>query len=149
MNTAAPSRRLAMAARAPLGAVAKVVIGLEALLSVGALGGGALLFLYSDGSGFGMPLSMLDHAGFKSFLLPGLILFVVNGLFPLVSAVATLRRLPWAAHSTIAVGALLVGWIMVQVALLRAFYVPLHGMYLLLGLGIAALGLALHRERRP
>ncbi len=124
----------------------KVVIGLEILLAVGALAGGATLFWLPDGSGFGMPLSMLEHTGFKSFRMPGLLLFVVNGVFPLVSALAILRRYSWAASSAIAVGVLLVGWITVQVTLLRYFYVPLHGFYLLLGMMIATLGLVLYRS---
>jgi hypothetical protein len=33
----------------------------------------------------------------------------------------------------VVVGALLVGWIIVQVVLLRSFFWPLHGGYLLLG----------------
>lgn len=150
MTSTEPLRHLAWPPRAPLATGAKAVIGLEVVLALGALVGGALLFFFPDGSGLGMPLSMLEHAGFKSFRIPGLMLFVVNGLFPLVSAIATLRRLPWAALSVIAAGVLLVGWITVQVALLRAFYAPLHGTYLLLGLVIAALGLALRRsERQP
>jgi hypothetical protein len=142
-----PSPQLALPPRgAPLRTVAKAVIGLEVILAVGALAGGAMLFFSPDGSALGMPLSLLEHAGFKSFRIPGLVLFLVNGLFPLVSAIATLRRLPWAARSVMAVGVLLVGWITVQVALLRSFHAPLHGTYLLLGLVIAALGLALHRS---
>jgi hypothetical protein len=144
-----PSRQFALPPRgAPLATAAKVVIGLEVILAVGALAGGAMLFFYPDGSALGMPLSLLEHAGFKSFRIPGLVLFFVNGVFPLVSAIATLRRLPWAARSVMAVGVLLVGWITVQVALLRSFHAPLHGTYLLLGLVIAALGLALHRSTR-
>jgi len=145
MTSAPPLRNLARPPRAPLATGAKAVIGLEVILAVGALVGGALLFFFPDGSGLGMPLSMLEHAGFRSFRIPGLTLFVVNGLFPLVSASATLRRLPWAALSVIAAGILLVGWITVQVVLLRGFYAPLHGTYLLLGLVIAALGFSLHR----
>jgi len=148
MTPAEPPRRPALSPRGSLPTVAKVAIGLEVLLAVGALVGGAILFFSPDGSAFGMPLWLLEHAGFESFRIPGLILFVVNGLFPLVSAVATLRRLPWAPTSVIAVGVLLVGWIIVQVALLRSFYLPLHGAYLLLGLVIAALGLARHRSQR-
>lgn len=151
MTFAEPSRQPTSSPRAaPLATVRKFVIGLEVLLAVGALAGGAILFFSPDGSAFGMPLALLEHSGFTSFLIPGLVLFVVNGLFPLASAIATLRRLPWAAHSVMAVGVLLVGWITVQVALLRSFYAPLHGTYLMLGLVIAALGLVLHRsERRP
>jgi hypothetical protein len=134
--------------RAPVVAAAKVVIALEVLLSVGALVGGAMMFFVPDGSAFGMPLSMLEHTGFHSFRFPGLILFVVNGVFPLVSAMATLRARPWAPLSVIVVGALLVGWILVQVALLRSFFWPLHGAYLVLGVVIAALGVAQQRATR-
>jgi hypothetical protein len=132
----------------PLSTVAKVAIALEALLAIGALAGGAMLFLQPDGSAFGLPVSILEHSGFESFRIPGFILFVVNGLFPLVSAMATLRRLPWASRSVMAVGVLLAGWIGVEVALLRSFDVPLHGTYLLLGVVIAALGLVLRQRER-
>ena len=141
--------RPSIARGAACGTVEKVAVALELLLAVGALTGGAILFFSSDGSAFGMPLSMLEHSGFTTFLVPGLILFVVNGLLPLLSALATLRRLPWASHGVVAVGVLRVGWITVQVALLRSFH-ALHGVYLLLGLVIANLGLAMHHaERQP
>jgi hypothetical protein len=120
----------------------------EVLLSVGALAGGAMLFLVPDGSALGMPLSMLEHTGFRSCRFPGLILFVVNGVFPLVSAMAMLRGRPWAPQTVMVIGALLVGWIVVQVALLRSFFWPLHGAYLLLGVVLAALGVAQHRATR-
>ena len=147
MTFAEPSRQPALFPRAArLATVSKVVVALEVFLAVGALAGGAILFFSPDGSAFGMPLSLLEHSGFTTFRIPGLVLFVVNGLFPLLSAIATLRRLPWAAQSVMAVGVLLVGWITVQVALLRSFSAPLHGLYLLLGLVIAALGLSMHRS---
>jgi hypothetical protein len=69
-------------------------------------------------------------------------------LFPLISAMATLRRLTWAPRSVMLVGALLVGWIVVQVALLRSIFWPLHGAYLVLGLVLAALGCAQQRAMR-
>jgi hypothetical protein len=103
-------------------------------------GGGAALFFSPDGSALGLPLALLEHAGFESFRLPGLILFAVNGILPLASALGVRRRRWWAPASVMAVGILLVGWIAIQVALLRSFDAPLHGGYLLLGLIIAGLG---------
>ncbi len=122
----------------------RIIIGLEVFLSLGALVGGAMLMLLPDGSGFGMPLSMLEHSGFSDFRTPGLILAIVNGVWPLVSAFAVQRRLPWATVSVVMTGVVLTGWIAVQVVLLRGFSV-LHGVYLLLGLAIAALGVALQK----
>jgi hypothetical protein len=127
--------------------VANVVVGLEVLLAIGALAGGAALFFSPDGTALGLPLALLEHAGFESFRLPGLILFAVNGLLPLVSALGVLRRRRWAPAGVMAVGILLVGWIAIQVALLRSFDAPLHGGYLLLGLVIAGLGYSLHHHK--
>jgi hypothetical protein len=129
----------------PLVSIAKAIIALELLLSVGALVGGAMMFLVPDGSAFGMPLSMLAHSGFDSFRFPGLILIVVNGVLPLISAVAMARGLTWAPRSVMIVGVVLVGWIVVQVALLRSFFWPLHGTYVVLGVVLVALGLARQR----
>ena len=125
---------------------ATVVIGLEVLLSVGALVGGAMLFFSPDGAAFGMPLSLLAHTGFESFRVPGLILFVVNGVLPLVSALATWRGRAWAASSVMLVGIALVGWILIQVVLLRSFFWPLHGGYLVLGAVLFSLGVAQRRR---
>jgi hypothetical protein len=135
------------AMKPPLSNSAKVLVGLELFLAIGALGGGAALFLSPDGSALGLPLSLLERAGFEDFLIPGLILFVVNGLLPLVSALGMLRRRPWGPASAMVVGLVLVGWIAAQVALIRSFSAPLHGGYLLLGVAIGRLGFTLHHPR--
>ena len=67
------------------------------------------------------PLSMLEHSPFSSYVIPGLILFLVVGLGNLVAATLEARRI---AHSELAVsiaGAVLTGWIAVQLALIRTF----------------------------
>jgi hypothetical protein len=133
-----------MAMKPPLATTAKALVGLELFLAVGALGGGAALLLSPDGSALGLPLSLLGRAGFEDFRIPGLILLVVNGLLPLVSALGLLRRRPWGPASAMVVGLLLVGWIAVEVVLLRSFSAPLPGGYLLLGVAIARLGFTLH-----
>ena len=131
----------------PLARTAKVVVCLELLLAAGAVAGGSMLLFSPDGSVLHLPLSLLEHAGFESFRIPGLVLFVVNGLLPIVSALGLLRRRWWAPASAMAVGTLLVGWIAVQVALIRSFHAPLHGTYLLLGIVIAGLGYSLHHPK--
>jgi hypothetical protein len=134
---------MTMAMKPPLANSAKVLVGLELFLAVGALGGGAALLLSPDGSALGLPLSLLERAGFENFRIPGVILFVVNGLLPLVSALGLVRRRPWGPASAMLVGLVLVAWIAAQVALIRSFSAPLHGGYLLLGVAIARLGFTL------
>jgi hypothetical protein len=134
---------MTMALKPPLENTAKVLVGLQLFLAVGALGGGAALFFSPDGSALRLPLSLLERAGFEDFRVPGLILFVVNGLLPLVSALGLLRRRPWGPASAMVVGLVLVGWIAAQVVLIRSFSAPLHGGYLLLGVAIGRLGFTL------
>ncbi len=129
-----------------LSATAKITVGLEIVLASGALVCGTMLFLSPDGTSMRMPTSLLRYSGFTSFRVPGAILFVVNGLFPLISAAAVLRRNALAPATVVAVGVLLSGWIGVQVLLLRAFSAPLHGSYFVLGLVLVLLGAILRRQ---
>jgi hypothetical protein len=125
-----------------------VLVLLEVLLSVGALGGGAVLILDPTGGILTMPVTMLEHSPFTTFLVPGVVLLLANGVFPLVVAVAALRRAAWVWLGHVAVGAVLVGWICIQVAMIRAV-ASLHLIYFALGVVILALGLSRLRHAGP
>jgi membrane protein YdbS with pleckstrin-like domain len=71
-----------------------------------------------DGSSFGMPLSMLRHTPFTDFLLPGIILFVANGLCSLAVLAALLFKHKYYPWLVIAQGAVLMGWIVIQVGMI-------------------------------
>jgi len=75
--------------------VSWLLIALEAGLSIGALFGGLTMILAPDGSLLGMPVSMLHSSPFQDFLIPGLILFVVLGLFPAFLAGALFLKMRW------------------------------------------------------
>jgi hypothetical protein len=60
----------------------KALYILIVLLVLGAIGGGGLLILSPSGELIGMPLSLLDHSPFTSFLIPGIVLFTFLGLSP-------------------------------------------------------------------
>jgi len=56
---------------------------LLAFLALSAIGGGAALIISPSGKLLGgLPLSILKNSPFTDFLIPGIILFVVLGLFP-------------------------------------------------------------------
>lgn len=82
----------------------------------GLYGGGALA-LYPDGSALRMPLELLAGSPFDTYLVPGLILFLVLGLFPLVVFYGLVRRTAWARTGALLVGLGLVIWITVEIAL--------------------------------
>lgn len=116
------------------------LIALELFLALGALFGGGGMLLSPDGSAMGLPPDMLDGSGFDSFLVPGMLLLLANGVLPVAVAIAELRRESWARYGHVAVGAVLTGWIAIQ-GVLIGFGHWLQIGYLVMGLIILALGL--------
>lgn len=64
-------------------------------LSLNALGGGAALLLAPDGSLLQISTAWIEQLPFHDFFLPGLILFTVNGLFPLFTLFGLIIRPRW------------------------------------------------------
>jgi CHASE2 domain-containing sensor protein len=121
----------------PLSRVAKAAVALEMLLSIGALGGGLVLVIAPRGEIMPLPLSALAGSPFDTYLVPGLILFGVLGLGPLVAA-----RLAWVRHPLAPTAALVVGvglliWVAVEVAIIGySNEPPLQAIYGILGVAI-------------
>jgi hypothetical protein len=110
------------------------------------IGGGVALLVDPAGGLIGMPVSMLAHSPFDDFLLPGLILLLVLGVVPLCVSWGLWRRRPWAWHGSVFVGASLIIWISVQVAMVGyRGDPPLQAIYG--GVGVAILALCLDRLR--
>lgn len=112
---------------------------LQIFIAVGAIGGGWGLISAPDGSNLGMPLSMLETTPFPDFLIPGWILLTVVGLGTLAAGILTLSRLWRYPEAAVIMGCVLMGWIIIQVALIRAVH-WLHPTYLILGALEAWLG---------
>jgi hypothetical protein len=72
-----------------------ILIFLLGFLGLGALGGGGVLILSPSGEMIGMPLKMIQSSPFSSFLIPGIILFVVLGLMPILIIYALIRKPKW------------------------------------------------------
>jgi hypothetical protein len=124
--------------RGPLSRVAKVALALELILSIGAVAGGLMLMLAPRGEIIPLPLSALAGSPFDTYFVPGLILFGVLGLGPLVAARLVWLRHPLAPAAEFVVGAALVTWVGVEVAIIGySDEPPLQAIYL--GLGVAIL----------
>ena len=66
---------------------------LLAFLGLSAIGGGGALIISPSGKLLGgLPLSILVRSPFNDFLIPGIILFVVLGLFPGLLVLALLKK---------------------------------------------------------
>jgi hypothetical protein len=123
--------------REPVSRVAKGALALEVLLSIGALGGGLILMLAPRGEILPLPLSALADSPFDTYFVPGLILFGVLGLGPLIAAGLAWLRHPLAPVAAFIVGAGLLIWVAVEVAIIGySNEPPLQAIYGILGVAI-------------
>jgi hypothetical protein len=128
---------------------AKAAIALEVVLSLGALGGGGALMLGSRGEIIPLPVAVLSGSPFDTFFVPGLILFGVLGLGPLVAAFLAWLRHPLAPLAAGVVGAALLIWLAVEIAIVG--YTndpPLQPFYLLFGAAIIVVATGWLASRR-
>ena len=124
----------------PLSQLAKAALVLEILLSIGALGGGLVLMIAPRGEIMPLPLSALASSPFDTYFVPGLILFAVVGLGPLVAARLTWLRHPLAPAAAFVVGGGLLIWVGVEVAIIGySNEPPLQAIYAALGVAIVFL----------
>jgi hypothetical protein len=98
-----------------------------------------------DGSGLGMSPEILQNTPFSNFLIPGLFLFVVNGLLNLLAAILSFIRNKFGSYLGLVLGIMLVLWIIIQVWLisLESFMQPL---FFLIGLGEIVISILIIRE---
>jgi hypothetical protein len=136
----------------PVSRVAKAAVILEILLSIGALGGGLVLMIAPRGEIMPLPLSALAGSPFDTYFVPGLILFGVLGLGPLVAARLAWLRHPLAPAAAFVVGVALLIWVAVEVAIIGySNEPPLQAIYGILGIAIVlvAFGWLLSVGLRP
>ncbi|WP_159466987.1 hypothetical protein [Dyadobacter sp. 3J3] len=131
-----------------------ILIFLLGFLGAGALFGGAVLIISPTGELIGMPLSMLSPSPFHSFLLPGILLFLVLGVFPLFLIYALIQKVdsPFAEHFnlfkdmrwpwsfSIYQAFALIVWIQVEMVLLHAVH-WLHTFYVFYGVAMLVVAL--------
>ena len=145
MQTSAPyvPRR----ANPPLSRFAKASITLEVILGVGALGGGLVLIVAPRGEIMPLPLSALAGSPFETYLGPGLILFTVLGIGPLVAARLAWLRHPLAPFAAFVVGVALLIWVAVEIAIIGySNEPPLQAIYLVMGVAITVVALGWRAE---
>ncbi len=116
-----------------------------AFLSLGAFVGSIPLILDPTGRTMRMPLSFLRYSPFHSFLIPGVILFVSNGLLGFVVLLIVLRHMPHYGLWTALQGCVLMGWLAVECWMLRVVAWP-HYIYGALALALIVTGLAMRHE---
>ena len=116
--------------------------------SISALGGGIALIISPTGETIEMPLSILENSPFRSFLIPGIILLVMNGLLSLLIAVFVILKSGISGRLVLIQGSILIGWILIQIAMIRAYAPVMHTLYLAVGVGLAITGILILKSGR-
>ncbi|MCM3042887.1 hypothetical protein M3201_24825 [Paenibacillus motobuensis] len=126
-----------------------LLIGLHLFLGIGAVFGGAVLVIEPSGSLLGMPTDIMEIELFPDYLIPGIILLVFMGIFPLIVAwgLITRRECKWAERLNVFkkshwswayslyISIILIIWISVETYILNAVAL-VHLFYIGLGLAI-------------
>jgi hypothetical protein len=117
---------------------------IQLLVSLGALICGTLLIIVPSSALLQLPPDMLKDAPFNDFLIPGIILFVINGIGQLVAGILTVRRHPRAGLVGATFGLALMIWIFVQVNMIGGRNI-LQYSYFFVGTLETALAFLIHR----
>lgn len=119
-------------------------IALLFFLAASAIVGSIPMIADPHGTPWNMPQSLLRHSPFPSYLFPGIMLLIANGLLALWVLGFTLAGLPryglWIALQ----GCVLLGWLVVECAMLRLVIWP-HYLYGAVAVGLIAAGVLLRR----
>ncbi len=96
-----------------------LLIALLFFQGISGLLGGASLVVDPTGEILSMPMSLLDESPFDSYLIPGMILLLVLGVFPLVVLYGLTQRKAWAWKGAILVSLALIIWIGVEITMIE------------------------------
>ena len=113
-------------------------------MALSAFAAGAMFMVEPSGRLMGMTEATLARSPFRSYLVPGIVLFVVVGGTLALAAWAEIQRWPRAGWLSVVAGVVLAGWIVVQVAMIGLGH-PMQPSLFVVGVVIAGLG----RRRRP
>jgi hypothetical protein len=72
-----------------------LLIVLQFLLGIGAFFSGLLMMLFPNGNAMQMPLSLIESSPFHNFFIPGLLLCLFVGVYPLGVAYSLWKRPGW------------------------------------------------------
>lgn len=105
-----------------------ILIIVEFFNGLSGLAGGFGLISDPTAASLGMSLSWLEGTPFSNYLIPGIVLFVVNGVGNVFAAILSLRRNRYFARVAMFFGLIMMIWIISQVAWIgyKSFLQPLY-----------------------
>lgn len=108
---------------------------------------GWALMAAPSGNMLGMSTIFLKHSPFQNFLIPGIILFVANGLFSLVVTLFAILKWKYYARLIFFQGVVLTGWIIIQTIMIQTANF-LHIFFGGIGILLVVFGIVLEESLR-
>ncbi len=124
-----------------------IAVVLLIFVALGALYAGYSFITTPSGQGMSMDTSYLAHSPFRDFFIPGIVLFVVNGVFNIIAAIAAIIKTTNYFFYIMMQGILLSGWIIVQIIMARDVAVQ-HLLSFSIGVIFICIGIILRKEKR-
>ncbi len=109
-----------------------VLIVLMLFQGLSGIAGGIGLIGDPTGESIQIPIEWLEDSPFNNYTIPGWILLMVLGIFPVLVFVLLLRKIQWAWHASLFIGIALMIWIIVEVLIIG--YQPNPPLQLIYGL---------------
>mgnify|MGYP005725360673 CR=1 FL=1 len=124
-----------------------LVVILLLALSLNALAGGLFLIVDPSGTALQIPVELLEGTPFSSYLIPGIILFLTNGISSLVIAIMTIKKVKHYPLLIILQGCVLLAWLSSELILNREFFHPvLHYPLFVVGVLLIIAGFFVERK---
>ena len=111
----------------------------EAFVALSAFAAGGMFVAAPSGRLMGMTEATLARSPFRSYLVPGIVLFTVVDGMQALAAWAEIQRWPRAGWLSVVAGVVLAGWIAVQVAMIGLGH-PMQPSLFVVGVVIAGIG---------
>ena len=113
-------------------------------LGFGGIYGAWMLISDPSGGNFEWSLSLLDGTPFNSFLIPGIILALSNGIFPMFVAITLVLKIKYSGCLLLVQGGVTTVWLTAQLICNPDFFVPeMHYSSYAVGGLLAIIGLIL------
>lgn len=126
----------------------KVLISCIIIQAISGVAGGIGLVSDPTGANLGIPQEWLSNSPFNDYLIPGVILFSVLGIFPAFVSVGLWKEKHWGWLGSLSLGIALIIWIIVEIIIIGyQSNPPLQLIYGMLGI-IILLVTSLSRVKR-
>ena len=122
-----------------------IAIVLMMVTALNALATGYSFMVDPSGAGLGMSTSFIQNSPFTDFFIPGIILFIFNGLTNIFTSIIAIRKGKDYSLLISLQGLILLGWIIIQLTMVEIFH-PLHLIMGIIGACLIIIGVSITNQ---